>query len=542
MKPTNTSSYNSRIEKIKIILKTPWNVSPIKFISIATLANILLYHLPLWSFLESLIELNSRGGLGILILLTCIQVLMSFLVFVCAYIITPLIIKPLLIIFAILNSFALYFTVTYNVILDRSMIGNILNTNASEALDFFGPKLWGYVLFFGLIPSVILWRTRITKAKRIILLGQATPIILACIAYIYLSSSSWLWIDKHAKVLGGMIMPWSYVINTVRYKSGEYQQTREQILLPPAESTNNEKTIIILVIGESARSKNFSLYGYKRNTNPHLSKTGILALRGSTSCSTYTTASLRCILAHQEPASFFATQHEPLPSYLQRHDVDVIWRTNNWGEPRLNIESYTKSTDLKPLCNNDLCEHDEILLSGLEKRIRNSNKQKIFIVLHQTGSHGPSYYSKYPIKHETFRPVCKTVDLKDCTAQDLLNAYDNTIVFTDYLLNRTINILKSFSGVSTSLIYISDHGESLGEHGIYLHGTPLTVAPKEQIEIPFLVWMSERFMEAHKISNEKILNRKNHSQSDIFHSVLSGFNMTSDVYLEEFDIFSQMER
>lgn len=530
------------MEKSEKIYKSQWHCSAIRFIGIVTLANIFLYHQSLWTFLDGQIDLKSSGGLGILSLLLSIQVLVNFLVLALLFLVSPILVKPVCIVFALINSVALYFTATFNVILDRSMIGNILNTNADESLDLMGPKFLVYVLLFGVLPSYFLLRTRIVNTKRLVILLQTTPVILVCMGYIYFSSSSWLWIDKHAKLLGGMVMPWSYVVNSVRYKSAQYQQVREQILLPAAKSTSEEKTIIFLVVGESARAQNFSLYGYEQTTNPHLSKSGVLALKGATACSTYTTASLRCILSHQEPASMFSTQYEPLPSYLQRHGVDVIWRTNNWGEPRINVESYEKAKDLKPLCDSGLCAHDDVLLSGLETRIRQSNKQKIFVVLHQSGSHGPSYSSKYPIEHETFKPTCKSVELKNCTNQDLINAYDNTIVFTDYFLNRAINILKEFQGVSTSLVYISDHGESLGEHGIYLHGTPLSIAPKEQIEIPFLIWMSDQFLASHNIYKEDIIKRESHSQSDIFHSILSGFNLTSDIYIEDFDVFSNTKR
>ncbi len=220
----------------------------------------------------------------------------------------------------------------------------------------------------------------------------------------------------------------------------------------------------------------------------------------------------------------------------------MIWRTNNWGEPRIDVASYSRSKDLKLTCNGDLCEHDEILLSGLEQKIRESSKQKVFVVLHQSGSHGPSYYSKYPEKHERFKPTCQSVDLKNCSSQELVNAYDNTLVFTDYLLARTISLLETFQGVSTALMYISDHGESLGEHGLYLHGAPLAIAPKEQVEIPFLLWMSKPFRLVHNVSDMEILNRQSHSQSNIFHSVLSGFSLSSDIYVEDLDVFYRVQQ
>ena len=313
--------------------------------------------------------------------------------------------------------------------------------------------------------------------------------------------------------------------------------SREQALLPAANFLAHEKTLVVLVIGEAARAQDFSLYGYARPTNPRLTEAGVVALPHARACSTYTTASVLCILSHLDPGGPFTRAYETLPSYLQRHGIDVIWRTTNWGEPPLQVQTLQRADELRQDCQGEACGYDEVLLHGLERRIRASTRDRIFVVLHQSGSHGPAYYEKYPKPFEAFTPVCKSVDPGQCTPAELLNAYDNTILYTDHFLNRTIELLKAFPESATLLMYVSDHGESLGEHGLYLHGTPYAVAPDVQKDIPFLIWMSGAFRGKKTIAPPALAGEASHSQAEVFHSVMGAFDMRSAIYDPRLDLF-----
>jgi lipid A ethanolaminephosphotransferase len=215
-----------------------------------------------------------------------------------------------------------------------------------------------------------------------------------------------------------------------------------------------------------------------------LAESGVVALPGSRACATYTTASLLCILSHVDTGWHYSYSYETLPSYLQRNGIDVIWRTNNWGEPPLEVQTYQRAKDLQRECQGNSCDYDEVLLQGLEQRLRSSSKQEIFVVLHQRGSHGPAYYARYPKQFEVFKPACQSVELHQCSHEALVNAYDNSIIYTDYFLHEAIGLLKTFPDTATALIYISDHGQSLGEYGLYLHGTPYSIAPDVQRTFP----------------------------------------------------------
>jgi lipid A ethanolaminephosphotransferase len=205
----------------------------------------------------------------------------------------------------------------------------------------------------------------------------------------------------------------------------------------------------------------------------------------------------------------------------------------------MTVQTYQKASDLKADCTGARCNYDEVLLSGLEQRIRTSASQRVFVVLHQSGSHGPAYYTKYPSEFEYFKPACKSVELGKCSHEELVNAYDNTILYEDHFLSRAIGVLRKLRDTSTLLIYVSDHGESLGEYGMYLHGIPYSIAPAVQKEIPFIIWMSDEFVRQKAVRADRLESQGMHSQRDIFHTVMGAFSMHSDAYLGDHDIFSE---
>ncbi len=513
-------------------------LSIVHFTLIASLGNALLFHMPLYTFaLEKLYPLSFNGNL-ILLTLFLVVFISTAVMLLLLFMISRRLTIASSILFSVGNTVALYFITTYQVVLDRTMMGNVLNTNIEEASAFLSAGTLPYVLFLCLPLCFLLARTQIRKSSRSRISVLSLGLIVFAIGLLYLSSSTWLWVDKHAKKLGGMVLPFSYIVNTVRYEAGRIDHSREQIQLPDAHFLADQKTIVVLVIGESARANNFSLYGYERNTNPLLSHTGAIALKNTTACSTYTTASLRCILSHLDMSFEFAKPYETLPTYLYRHGVDVIWRTNNWGEPPMKVAEYQRARDLRATCTGPDCSYDPVLLTRLVERIRTSEKNKVLVVLHQRGSHGPTYHTEYPDRFERFSPVCNSVEANNCKPSTLTNAYDNTILYTDFVLNRVVNLLETLEDTSTLMMYISDHGESLGEFGLFLHGTPYSLAPDVQKLVPFIVWMSEKFKCEKGVTNEQLLGQTKHSQLNVFHSMMGAFDMRSPVYNASEDIFS----
>lgn len=500
-----------------------------------TVSNMALYHVPLYRYAFANLDTSSLNGLLTFVTLLIVVGMATAIVLQMIAFVSVAMLKPLCMLAALLNACALYFVVTYSVILDRSMMGNVLNTRSEESLDFVNPTLVLYVVFLGILPAWLISRVRIAQSGRLRLLTQTAGILVVGLIAIYLNSPTWLWFDEHSKRLGGMIMPWSYAVNTLRATAAGETELQDLKLLPPATLSNNERLLVVLVIGETARSSNFSLYGYERRTNPLLENAGVAVLQGAKACSTYTTASLHCMLSHDGSRS---GSDEALPSYLQRHGVDVIWRSNNWGEPPLAVETYEKASALRRSCEGDRCDFDDVMLNGLGARINESVERKTFVVLHTKGSHGPSYHSRYPADFDVFKPACQSVELDKCDDQSLINAYDNSILYTDDFLSRAIRMLENIENTPTVFIYVSDHGESLGEYGLYLHGTPYSIAPDVQKDIPFIVWMSERFQKDRNIDVEKLEVPTQHSHGQIFHSVLGAFGLQSTIYDPKLDIFA----
>jgi lipid A ethanolaminephosphotransferase len=509
------------------------------FIALAALANALLYHLPLFRFAAGALDLGTLGGW--VTLATLLMALLSA-TGIALGLLAQLGRRPLkaaCVALAIGNAVALYFVLAYGVVLDRTLLGNVGDTNLAEALELLHPALLACVLALGAAPALLVARTRIAPVARWRLAAGIAATFVVTLAWAYLAAGSWLWFDHNAKKLGGLVLPWSYVVNGARAATPRLWPPGAPIALPPGRFISDEPTLVVLVIGEAARRRNFALYGYGRPTTPLLAKAGVVALPGATACSTYTTASVRCILSHADAASEFAARHEPLPAYLQRHGVEVIWRTRNWGQPPMQLATFERARDLRGSCAGAGCDHDEVLLTGLEERLRASPARKTLLVLHEMGSHGPAYSARYPAAFETFTPACKSVQLSQCTAEELVNAYDNTIRYNDYVLSRVIALLQRLAPRPSLLIYVSDHGESLGEHGLYLHGTPATIAPDVQTEIPFLLWLSPEFRRRHRVDAQRLLAPAPHSQREVFHTVLGALGLDSPVYEARYDVLGR---
>lgn len=536
----------------------PWTVTPSRFIWLFVLANGLLFHAPLWRYLQTHLDLTSSLGVGVLAVLTGLLITLSWLLLGVVSLISPGALLPVVAVWMLSNSVALYAMNTYKVVLDKTMMGNVWSTNRGEAAALFHPMA---LMYLGVASGLVWWLGRKLRWRAEPRWRRALHLFAATVfgaALVFSQSGAWLWVDKHAKVLGGLLLPWSYTLNSVRVWAEQRDAQRELAPLPAlawdaAPANGPVPVTVVLVIGESARAGNFALYGYGRQTNPLLSQRPVLVLPGARACATYTRRALECKLSHDPQAS--GLTHETLPDYLARSgQVDVVWRTRNWGEPRLRHVQAQRSSELSVLCRQLRCpepDQDETLLLGLDQLIAQARHDRQFIVLHQSGSHGPAYHAKYPASFARFAPVCESVDLKACSPASLVNAYDNSIVYTDHFLDRLIAMLERQTRRRTLMLYVSDHGESLGEGGWYLHGAPELVAPREQLDIPFLLWMSPGFGQSLPLGGvaypgssaagpvqAPAAQRGPYGHSHVFHTVLGALGARTDVYRPEFDVLS----
>lgn len=528
------------IFRLNAVLKNEffsWQLGGHNFVLLIILINTLPFNFPLYSYIASNLELFSLSGIAIALTITAVVIVFNLFFISVFGIIHPILLKTFFVITALINSVALYFMIKFQVILDVPMMGNIFNTQTSEASELFTPVLMVYFLLLGVLPAWLIARVKVLSANRIrILINMIIGIFLG-IVFIYSNSASWLWIDKYSSIIGGKILPWAYVGNAIAHYSEGVESSDNQELLPDGSFDDEDKMVVVLVIGETARAKNFAFYGYERDTNPLLREVKALALPNTKACSTYTTASIACMLSHDTDDT---DTYETLPTYLNRHGAEVIWRSGNWGEPAITVEEYHDGSILRPQCTGSGCQLDGVLLTNLTERIQATQANKVFVILHTKGSHGPSYYSRYPAEFEKYTPVCRDENIADkCSQEELINAYDNTLVYTDFFLREAINKLNALDGVPSMLVYISDHGESLGENGLYLHGTPYAFAPDVQKDIPFIIWTSEAFNQKRQVDLQSLELKESYSQANIFHTVIGAFGLKSEIYSKELDVLGK---
>jgi lipid A ethanolaminephosphotransferase len=296
-------------------------------------------------------------------------------------------------------------------------------------------------------------------------------------------------------------------------------------------------TLFILVVGETARADHFGINGYERNTTPLIAQQNIINFPQVISCGTETAVSVPCMFSNLGRSGYSdskAKSQEGLLDVISHAGISVLWRDNNSScKGACNRVNYEEMQHLQvpELCTGREC-FDEILLHQLDEQVASAAGSKV-IVLHQKGSHGPDYFKRYPQSNEFYAPVCKSNQLQNCTKAEVVNAYDNTIRYTDYFLNKTIEWLKSKGDYyNTSLIYLSDHGESLGENNLYLHGMPYSIAPKEQKQVPFFMWLSAGYSAANHIDSDcmRDLSVNPYSHDNLFHTVLGMLNLQTHVY------------
>lgn len=492
---------------------------------ILSVVNLLFYNIPFLNFVTSHADMGGFRQVFLIATFVVIVLALNFMVF---YLLLKLRLlgKIMLALFSVLSATCTYFVITYHTMMDESMMGNVFNTRYSEASVFFSWGLVAWIIVFGILPAVWICIQQVERGTWKTWAKSSGASVALALLLILLNMNQVLWIGKYDTELGGLTMPWSYVANSIRLWSHQRAKQVEEIKLPDATFDDNERSAMVLVIGESARKANFSLYGYQRNTNPCLSKVDSLHVLEARSCATYTTAGVKSILEYKATGDLY----EILPNYLHRLGVDVVWRTSNWGEPPVHIDEYVSRKELAAQYGVEGQQHDEVLFMGLKERIEQSQSNKVIVIIHTSTSHGPDYQRQYPEKFEMFKPVCSSVEQAEKERDRLINAYDNSIVYTDWLLSNVIDTLSTITDRHCAMVYVSDHGESLGENDLFMHGMPMKMAPREQYEIPFIIWTDgsyRTFVEPNNVVD----------QHYVFHTVLKWLGISSPIYNQSTSCF-----
>jgi len=461
--------------------------------------------------------------------------------------------KPVLIALLITAAVCGYFTDAYGTIFDTNMLINSLETDQAEAMGLFAPSMVIRVLLLGVLPAFIISKIRLKRStwQRSILQKTATLIlsvalIAVCILPFGDQYASFFRQHKQVRSYANPITP---IYSTIKLGENYVDELRRPDTMTlhatdakrvsPANSVDGsgKPKLMVFVVGETARADHFGLNGYTRNTTPLLSKqSDLYSFKDAVSCGTSTAYSIPCMFSYANRADYdidTAKYNENVLDTLSKQGINVIWRDNNSSSKgvadRVTFEDY-KTADTNPNC--DVECRDIGMLDGFDKLVKSGSSQKempkdTLILLHQMGNHGPAYYQRYPKAFETYNPVCMTNELSKCDAQSVINGYDNAIRYTDYFLNNVIDTLKPYEqDYDVVMVYISDHGESLGENNIYLHGLPYKFAPDAQKHVPTIVWSPN----SNSIDTESLSSMVNEPVSHDFitPTLLSFFGITTD--------------
>lgn len=543
-------------------VRRPWH--PLSLLLVLALWLTTLGNLPLWRALWAVTDHHSlRTWLGlvamVLIVLSATTVLLSLLVW-------PGWRKPAGVLLLLMVAANSYFMQTYGVVIDPTMMANTLQTDVREVRDLLSWSMLA-VLALGVgLPGWWWWQQPVQKlpVRRLLgrQLGLAVLALLLMLVVVWASFQEFSSTMRNHKSLRYMVNPINTVYAGARLLAGQTAQAQlplqrigEDAAMMRSAGAALPTPLIVLVVGETVRAANFGLAGYARDTTPQLRQLqdrGELAyFTDVSSCGTNTQVSVPCMFSHlgREAYTKNNTPYENLLDVLQRAGMQVLWLDDQSGCKGVCDRVANASTlELKDptFCPGGEC-FDGIMLRVLPERLAQLEKATgtgkvstgTVVVLHQMGNHGPAYYKRTPADMKVYEPECRSNMLQDCPVQHIVNAYDNAVHYTDHLLGETVRWLKT-QPRPTAMLYVSDHGESLGEKGLYLHGMPYMMAPKEQTHVPMALWLSKP-MQSQLGWNatcwkKQVANAVSHDH--LFHSVLTLAQVKTRWQQPELDVFA----
>ncbi|MGG8004664.1 phosphoethanolamine transferase EptA [Klebsiella aerogenes] len=459
--------------------------------------------------------------------------------------------------FILLSASAQYFIWTFGVVIDRSMIANIFDTTPAESFALLSTQMVIVLGLSGLLMVLVAWWIKVRRpasfwrgtAMRLLNIAISALLIVLVAALFYKDYAS---VFRNNKELVKSLSPSNSIValnswyahnrmdNLPLVKIGE--DAKQKAVM----HNGARKNLTIVVLGETSRAENFSLGGYDRETNPRLKQDDVVYFPKTTSCGTATAVSVPCMFSNMPRAHYdeeLAHHQEGVLDILQRAGVQVLWNDNDGGckgacdrVPHQNVTNLNLSGE----CIAGEC-YDDVLFHNLDSYIDNLQQDGI-IVLHTIGSHGPTYYNRYPAEFKKFTPTCDTNEIQSCTQQQLTNTYDNTILYVDYVVDKAIKLLQSKQDrFTTSLVYLSDHGESLGEDGVYLHGLPYSIAPDTQKHVPMLLWLSPDYQQRYGVSSQCLQQQaktNDYSQDNLFSTLLGLLGVDTREYQAKDDLLT----
>jgi lipid A ethanolaminephosphotransferase len=521
----------------------------------ASLAWAVLYNLQFWhQAIVAMWHPTPRAALFIVSLFVVVVCLQSLLLVLVPTRFGVRVAASALFVVAALGS---YFASAYGAVMNQDMLRNVIETDPAEVGGLINFDLLAHVLMLGVVPALLVWRIelpsstwRVRLRQRLSFIGFALAL---CAAAMFACSANYAVFFREYKPVRYALSPAAPIVSLVGLLSAHERRDPRVPLIDVSGNVQRvaaptrKPLVLFLVVGETARAANFQLGGYARATNPRLrALADVVYFDHATSCGTATAVSVPCMFSHLPREQFDVNQADRYTNLLDalvKADFAVEWRDNNAGCKgvcaRVVQVSYPGVAD-SAHCPNSYC-YDDVMLTDLSARLESLQRDSV-IVFHAIGSHGPAYSERYPPQFEIFKPACRSNELQRCSGQEIVNAYDNSIAYTDYLLSRQIELLQANADhLDSALIYASDHGESLGEQGIYLHGMPYSFAPRGQKEVPMLFWASPGYVERTGLSMGCARARPHDavSHDNLYHTVLGAMEVRDAVYDPTLDIFAR---
>lgn len=533
------------------MMQSKWVLSSNRAILLLSIYILLIFNVGFWSYLFQHVTLKNN----VIFWFTVPVLMLAAMNFCMQLLFWPYLHWLMVPLLLLLGSAVSYAVMMQHIYFDANMLQNIMQTNIGEAGAWLTPQFWMWLGITGLLPAQwYCWGVNIhyTKpwyrefGKRIVVIIVS---LITVFTVILLAYGSYISFFRNNKTVNHLIVPTNFVGAAVKtaYNTYDAHQPLQRIGMDASHQRHGNKRLLILVMGETTRAQNWGLNGYLRQTTPELAAMGnqVVNFPQVSSCGTATVVSLPCLFSNM-PRQYYqanlAKHQEGLLDVLQRSGVAVSWRDNDGGckgvcDRIRHLDVRDWAPNLK--CNSDGCL-DESLLINLHDMITNMPDDAV-LVLHTMGSHGPAYYQRYPEAFRRFTPTCDTNQIQQCTREQLRNTYDNTVLYTDHILAEIIKLLQNESGLASAMWYFSDHGESLGENGIYLHATPYAIAPEEQTRVPMLFWANHDFSSISNLDMD-CLRRHAHQQEfshdNIFHSVLGLMDVKTSEYQTQLDLFA----
>lgn len=540
------------MSKIKL---SPWQLSLAASVFIVTANNGGLF-----ASLGRDLDLFSAQGMGFLLTIAILAVFVLNTLF--SVFAVGRLQKAVIALFLIGTSIFGYFSNDLGVVFHEEMFLNIFETmrdnNSAEAIELASFPLLLRVFIVGVLPTLLLRFVEIRPRTAFSELGSRVLVTVSLFALVIgVTLPNYRYVSFFAvehRDLRYKVMPVFPVMSLVRLAQDTlHHDAPFEVIDADARQrmVSAYRTVGIMVVGETARADHFSLNGYEKNTNPRLAQADDILFASGDSCGTSTLYSVPCMFSINGRDSYSpsdAAGQSNVLDILTAAGVKAVWIDNNSSCKNAcdRIENTNLRSDLDEASPyySDMGYFDEVLLDKVDPYL-GSEGPDLLIVLHTLGSHGPAYSRRYPQQFGVFSPYCDKTSPKECSTDLVASAYDNTIVYTDYVLSRLIDKLKARADEFDSFVfYASDHGESLGENGVYLHGLPYALAPKAQTDVPFILWLSEGFRQNRAFDQFAIerFGKERLSHDVIAHTLMGFYDVNATSYDPELDLFSDPEK